>query len=57
LIDGARTQEQLDGLSVADAKDLNETIRLASKSPTACFESVEVRLVNELNPPEAGHAA
>ena len=47
LTDGpfAETKEQLGGLFLIDAKDLNEAIHIASKWPSARFGSIEVRPV------------
>ena len=46
----AETKEQLAGFYLIDARDLNDAIQVASKSPPAREGSVEVRPVRELNP-------
>jgi hypothetical protein len=46
----ADTREQLSGLYVIDAADLNEAIRLASRMPQAQLGPIEVRPVDELRP-------
>jgi hypothetical protein len=53
LIDGpfAETKEHLGGFIVIDASDLGEAVRLASKIPPARLGSVEVRPIQELDPP------
>ncbi len=50
LTDGpfAETKEQLGGIFVIEARDLNEAIRIASKHPSARYDSVEIRPVKEL---------
>jgi hypothetical protein len=50
LFDGpfAETREMLAGLSLIEAKDLNEAIQLAAGIPPARYGSVEVRPVREL---------
>jgi hypothetical protein len=50
LTDGpfAETKEQLGGIFLIEARDLNEAIRIASKHPSAKYDSVEVRPVREL---------
>ncbi len=39
----AETKEQLGGIFVIEAKDLNEAVRIASKIPSARFGGIEVR--------------
>lgn len=46
----AGTREQLGGLYLIEARDLNEAIRVAAKIPPARLGCVEVRPVKELNP-------
>ena len=46
----AETKEQLAGVYLIEAKDLNEAIQLASRIPPAREGSIEVRPVRELNP-------
>ncbi|MBK8250425.1 MAG: YciI family protein [Gemmatimonadetes bacterium] len=41
----AETKEQLGGLYLIDAKDLNEAIQIASRIPSCRYGSVEVRPV------------
>ncbi len=41
------TKEQLAGFYIFDARDLNDAIRLAAKTPSAQFGSIEVRPLNE----------
>jgi hypothetical protein len=41
----AETNEQLGGLAVIEAADLNEAIRIASKDPAARYGSIEVRKI------------
>jgi len=50
LTDGpfAETKEQLAGFYLIEARDLNEAIRLASKTPSARLGSIEVRPLKEL---------
>lgn len=50
IIDGpfAETKEVLGGFYVIEARDLNEAIRVASKSPSLQIGSVEVRPIEEL---------
>jgi hypothetical protein len=45
----AETKEQLAGFYLIDAKDLNEAIQLAAKSPPARVGSIEVRPTRELS--------
>jgi hypothetical protein len=45
----ARTREQLAGFFMVDARDLNDAIQLAARSPAARYGSVEVRPVQELS--------
>ena len=47
----AETKEVLGGFYVIEARDLNEAIQLASKSPSLPFGSVEVRPIDELIQP------
>ena len=44
----AETKEVLGGYYVIEARDLNEAIQLASKSPSLRIGSVEVRPIDEL---------
>jgi hypothetical protein len=55
-IDGpfAETREQLGGFILIEARDLNEAIRVASKIPPARLGSVEVRPVQDIQPPRPG---
>ena len=46
----AETKEQLGGFYLIEARDLNEAIRIASKSPPARLGCVEVRPVWEYKP-------
>ena len=46
----AETKEQLAGLYLIEARDLNEAIQVAAQIPPAREGSVEVRPVRELNP-------
>jgi hypothetical protein len=46
----AETKEQLAGFYLAEAKDLNEAVRLAAGIPAARVGSIEVRPVRELKP-------
>ncbi len=46
----AETKEQVGGVYLIDAEDLNEAIRLAAKIPSARHASIEVRPIKELNP-------
>jgi hypothetical protein len=45
----AETREQLAGLYLTDARDLNEAIQVAAKIPAARVGSVEVRPIRQLN--------
>lgn len=45
------TKEVLGGFYVIEARDLNEAIQLASKSPSLRIGSVEVRPIDELIQP------
>lgn len=47
----AETKEVLGGFYLLEARDLNEAIQLASKSPSLAVGSVEVRPVDELIQP------
>jgi hypothetical protein len=53
IIDGpfAETKEVLGGFYVIEARDLNEAIQVASKSPSLQIGSVEVRPIEELIQP------
>ncbi|MGH7573988.1 MAG: YciI family protein [Longimicrobiales bacterium] len=42
------TSEQLGGIFLIDARDLNDAIRIASKIPSARLGTIEVRPVREL---------
>lgn len=44
----AETKEQLAGFYLIEARDLNDAIRLASKTPSARLGSIEVRPLKEL---------
>jgi hypothetical protein len=44
----AETKEQIGGFFLINARDLNEAIQVASKFPSACIGSMEVRPVMEL---------
>ena len=46
----AETKEQIGGVYLIEAEDLNEAIRLASKIPSARRSSIEVRPIKELKP-------
>ena len=53
ITDGAlaETKEQLGGIFLIDAKDLNEAIQLASRWPSARIGSIEVRpILEQLRP-------
>jgi hypothetical protein len=52
----AETKEQLGGLFIIDARDLNEAIELAAKFPPARLGSVEVRPVRERKRGSAKHS-
>lgn len=41
------TKEQLAGFYLFEARDLNDAIRIAAKTPSARFGSIEVRPLNE----------
>ena len=43
----AETKEQLAGFYIFEARDLNDAIRIAAKTPSAQFGSIEVRPLNE----------
>jgi hypothetical protein len=53
VIDGpfAETKEQLGGFILINARDLNDAIQVASKTPVARLGSVEVRPIRE-GPPQ-----
>jgi hypothetical protein len=44
----AETKEQMDGFFLIEARDLNEAIRLASKTPSARLGTIEIRSIREL---------
>ena len=44
----AETKEQLGGFYLINARDLNDAIQVASKSPSARLGSVEVRPIQEM---------
>ena len=44
----AETKEQLAGFYLVEARDLNEAIQLAAKSPPARVGSIEVRPIREI---------
>jgi hypothetical protein len=44
----AETKEQLAGFYLVEARDLNEAIQLAAKSPPARLGSIEVRPIREM---------
>jgi hypothetical protein len=46
----AETKEQLAGFYLIDARDLNEAIQVASKTPPARVGSIEVRPIRQLSP-------
>ena len=46
----AQTNEQLGGLYLIAARDLNDAIRVASKLPSARLGSIEVRPLDECGP-------
>lgn len=48
----AETKEQLGGFYLIEAKDLDEAIEWAAKCPGAMFGTVEVRPVQEFEPPQ-----
>jgi hypothetical protein len=45
----ARTEEQLEGFYLIDARDLNDAIRVASKIPSARIGCIEIRPLREVN--------
>ncbi|MBV9102731.1 MAG: YciI family protein [Candidatus Eremiobacteraeota bacterium] len=45
----ADTKEQLGGLFIVEARDLNEAIRIASSHPATRHDAVEIRPVRELS--------
>jgi hypothetical protein len=47
----AETKEHIGGFIVIEARDLSEAIRLASKIPPARLGAIEVRPIQELEPP------
>ena len=56
LTDGpfAETKEQLGGIILVDARDLNDAIKLATGIPSARVGCIEVRPVNDLGKRELG---
>ena len=46
----AETKEQLGGLMLIEARDLNEAIQVAAKTPMASRGSIEVRPIREIRP-------
>ena len=46
----AETREQLGGVYLIEARDLNEAIRVASKIPGARLGAIEVRPIKEIGP-------
>jgi hypothetical protein len=50
----AETKEQLGGIILIDARDLNEAIKLAAGIPSARLGSIEVRPINDLGKTEQG---
>jgi len=50
----AETKEQLGGIILIDARDLNEAIKLATGLPSARLGSIEVRPINDLGKRELG---
>jgi hypothetical protein len=50
----AETKEHLGGFVLIEARDLNEAIQIAAKSPMARIGSLEVRPVMPLKRPESG---
>jgi hypothetical protein len=46
----AETKEQLAGFYLINARDLNEAIQVASKTPPARVGSIEVRPIRQLSP-------
>jgi hypothetical protein len=54
ILDGpyADTKEQLGGFHIIEARDLDEALEWASRSPTAMHGVVEVRPLNENPPPQ-----
>lgn len=47
----AETKEQLGGIVVIEARDLNEAIRIASELPMLRWDTIEVRAMGELPSP------
>lgn len=47
----AETKEQLGGFYLINARDLNDAIRVAANMPPARLGSIEIRPLEELNPP------
>jgi hypothetical protein len=48
----AETKEQLGGLYLIDARDLNEAIQIASRIPSCRYGSVEIRPVVDFSQPQ-----
>ena len=48
----AETKEQLGGFYLIEAKDLDEAIEWGAKCPGAVFGTIEVRPVQEFEPPQ-----
>jgi hypothetical protein len=47
----AETKEQLGGIIIIEARDLNEAIRIASAHPAVRWDTIEVRAMRELPSP------
>jgi hypothetical protein len=47
----AETKEQLGGIVIIEARDLNEAIRLASEHPATRWDTIEVRALQEMPVP------
>jgi hypothetical protein len=50
----AETKEQLGGFFLINARDLNEAIQVASRFPSVCYGSMEVRLVRDFGRQSVG---
>ena len=50
----AETKEQLGGIILIDARDLNDAIEVASRIPSARLGSIEVRPINDLGKTKLG---
>ncbi len=50
----AETKEQLGGIILIDARDLNDAIKVATGIPSARVGSIEVRPINDLGKQESG---